>query len=287
MIVRYLPLSLITLVLCDCGHVASSFASSSSKEVSVNSATDATKQNPALVSTMAMDASMLIGPRWVIFSASDSGGQPIAPLQPSLDYGALELTFTDQQIFVSGGCNRFSAPYRHEVKRLDIGELMQTTMNCANAELNAIDNAITRHLKGALTTSVVNDARVPNQKTVQLLAPDGTQLRLYAIVEPTLGDDYTTVLFEVAPQQEPCIQLLLPSLGWCLRVRELRYNESNVLEAEEGWWPYRYAIKGYRHIAGQRNVLRLKQFEIQTPPIHGAASILELDMVIASEMQKQ
>ncbi len=286
MTVRHIPLILITLALCT-AHVRSALASSFSGEVPVNSNSSAANSQPAPISAVATNASMLIGTRWILFSANDSMGGTIASLQPSPYYGALELSFADRRISVSGGCNRFAAPYRYEADRMDVGEMMQTTMKCGDTKLKAIDDAIATYLKGALKVGFIDDARIPDQKFMQFLLSDGTRLKLYAVTESTSGDDYASVLFEVASQEEPCAQPMLPSLGSCLRVREVRYNENNLLEAEGEWWPYPYAIRGYRHIAGQRNVLRLKQFNIPAPPIHGPTSILELDMVLASEMLEQ
>jgi heat shock protein HslJ len=192
MTVRHLPLILITLALCGCAYVTSALASSSSG----NSTSATANSEPAPASAIATNASMLIGTRWILFSANDGMGRPIAPLQTSPYCGALELSFADRRISVSGGCNRFAAPYRYEADRMDVGEMMQTTMKCDDTKLKAIDDAIAMYLKGAMKVGFINDSRTPGLQSMQLLTPDGTQLRLYAATETTPGGDYATIVLE-------------------------------------------------------------------------------------------
>lgn len=232
MAVRHMPLILITLALCT-AHVKSALASSFSSEVPVNSNSGAANSQPAPIPAIATNASMLIGTRWILFSANDSMERMIAPLQPSPNYNALELSFADRRISVNGGCNRFAAPYRYEADRMDVGEMMQTTMKCGDTKRNAIDEAITKHLKGVMKVSFINDDQTSGLQYMQLLTQNGTQLKLYAVTETTPGGDHAIILLEVASHEETCARPMLPDSESCLRVREVRYTENNLLEAAE------------------------------------------------------
>ena len=224
----------------------------------------------------------LRGFHWNLASATDGAGQPIVVLQPDAGH-QLRLVFDDGRVSVSGGCNRMSGSYLQERDTLSIGAMAQTEMACNDQRLMEMDSAIGARLHGELQSRVEGDYAAPR---LSLVAANGDRLTFEGMptAETRYGGPGETMFLEVAAQRVPCAHPLIPNKQ-CLQVRERQYDAQGVAATPPAQWqPLYQDIEGYEHHAGERNVLRVKRFDIRNPPTGAPSVAYVLDMVVESEI---
>src|SRR3546814_18486786 len=88
---------------------------------------------------------------------------------------------------------------------------------------------------------------------------------------------------EVAPQRIDCNHPMMPDYK-CLQVRDIRYDDSGVKQPPGEWEAFYGDIEGFEFRAGERKVLRLKNFD-RPDPVPAVASSLAYvpSMVVVSE----
>ena len=132
---------------------------------------------------------------------------------------------------------------------------------------------------------------------IQMTSRPSAQLRLVSpgngtlnfTGEPTPESIYgasTTVFFELAAHSVACPNPPL-SHTRCLQYRERHYDDKGLVVGSPGEWkPLTVKIEGFTHHEGERNVLRVKQF--QRPASAGGApsNLYVLDLVVDSEIVK-
>lgn len=256
---NHLPVVTLALLLTGCGHSPA-----------------------AAVSQPAPDPQWLGRYHWQLQRADDGSGTAIAELAvpdpsrpPQLDLGA------DGRLSVGNTCNGMSARYTVEGAQLRIGALASTRRACAPA-LMALDEALATRLHGALQAAVQMDGSTP---LLVLTSEGGDRLEFRGQVSDAAryGDAGETVFLEVAAATVPCVHAPLAD-GRCLQVREVRYDARGLKAGEPGpWHAFADPIQGYEHVAGVRNVLRLKRYRIAEPAAGGADEAYVLDMVVESE----
>ena len=221
--------------------------------------------------------------RWTLVSATDANNRRIPGLPPGQDHPVV-LSFAGSRLSVQGPCNRFVGGYQ-------INAANQLTANVAASTMMACDPALMR-ADSALSSLLAKPLQVqmtgrPSAQ-LQLVSPgNGT---LHFTGEPTPESLYgagTTVFLEIAPQSVACPNPPPPSTR-CLQYRERHFDEKGLAVGTPGAWkPLTFNIEGFTHREGERNVLRVKQF--QRPASAGSASsnLYVLDLVVESETVKR
>ena len=69
---------------------------------------------------------------WHLASAVDASGKPIAALQKGID-NRLRLSFTEQGLSITGGCNTQFGGYRYDKGVLQVAQLAATMKACEPA----------------------------------------------------------------------------------------------------------------------------------------------------------
>ena len=214
---------------------------------------------------------------WVLFSATDAKGKNI-PLFQRVSFLA-NVSVTDSHVLFSGRCNRFLAPYRQEEDILVLGQAYKSSLACSVKDA-ATDQTLASILKGQFKITFDPDARWPNVSLMQLREASGRELILYRGAERQAGDNFKIVYLEISPKATQCYVPMLDDSSPCMQSRLLQLSENGELKALGEWQPHYYAIGGYRHIEGQRAVLRAKRYLVDTPEIHGAHEIDVLDVLL-------
>ncbi|QQP94707.1 META and DUF4377 domain-containing protein [Lysobacter enzymogenes] len=250
--------------------------SQSGAQPDTGAAPAAVKSDPALASSVD-----LRGYTWNLDTATDAAGKPIALLQREGKYG-LKLSFSGDNLGVSGGCNHVGAGFKLAGDRIDIGAFRTTLMACEDQRLMQMDSAISEQLKGSARFAIEGDAPQP-----RLLLTTAGGAKLVLSGEPTAETRYgsagTTMFLEVDSQLRKCSHPLIPNYQ-CLWVRERKYDDNGVALKPSDEWHFLYQnIEGYTHEAGIRNVVRVKKFDIKNPPADASSVAYVQDMVIESE----
>lgn len=217
---------------------------------------------------------------WHLVSATDAAGQPIAALQKGIER-KLRLSFGDQRLNISGGCNGQFGGYRYENGVLHVTQLASTMMACERSLMD-LDAEVAKRLKGELRTVVIGDSAEPG---LQLTTQDGAVLKFAgeATPETRYGSQGEIRFLEVAGSTVKCSHPLIPNYQ-CLQVRERRYDAAGLqLPTQDPWHPLYQSIEGYAHQDGVRNVLRVKQYDWKNPPADAPAKVYVLDMVVEQD----
>lgn len=214
---------------------------------------------------------------WVLFTATDARGQKIPLFQR--DSFLANVSIADNHALFSGRCNRFLAPYTQEEGVLVLGQAYKSSLVCSKKEV-ANDQSLEALLKGQFKVTFNPDARWPNLNLMQLREASGLELILYRGAERKTGDNFNFVYLEISPQVAQCHVPMLDEPASCMQSRLLQLSENGALKTVGEWQPHYYAISGYRHIEGQRAVLRAKRYLVDTPEIHGAHEIDVLDVLL-------
>ena len=220
--------------------------------------------------------------RWTLVSASDANNRRIPSLPPGQDRSVV-LSFAGSRLSVQGPCNRFVGGYQvTSANQLTVHAAASTMMACDPALMQA-DSALSNLLAKPLRVEMIGR---PSAQ-LQLVSPGNGTLDFTG--EPTPESLYgagTTVFLEIAAQSVGCPNPPSPNTR-CLRYRERHYDDKGLPLGTPGEWkPLTVNIEGFTHREGERNVLRVKQF--QRPASAGAApsNIYVLDLVVESEIAK-
>jgi heat shock protein HslJ len=219
---------------------------------------------------------------WTLVSATDANNRSIAGLPPGKDHPVV-FSFADSRLSVQGPCNRLVGGYQiTAAKQLTFNGGASTRMACDPALMQAeatLFDLLAKPLKVQMTGS-------PSAQ-LQLVSRGNETLKFTG--EPTPESLYgpgATVFLEISPQSVDCPNPPSPNTR-CLLYRERHYDDKGLAVGTPGEWkPLTVNIEGFTHHEGERNVLRVKQF--QRPASAGGApsNILVLDLVVETETVK-
>ena len=220
--------------------------------------------------------------RWTLVSATDVNNHRIAGLPPGKEHPVV-LSFTGSRLSVQGPCNRLSGGYQvTAANQLTVTAGASTRMACDPALMHADDA-----LFGMMAKPLQFQMTGRPSARLRLVSPgNGTLIFSGERTPESLYGPATTVFLEIAPQSIACPNPPSPNTR-CLQYRERHYDEKGLAVGAPGEWkPLTFNIEGFTHREGERNVLRVKQF--QRPASAGAApsNIYVLDLVVETETVK-
>jgi len=218
--------------------------------------------------------------RWRLDSATDGAGQPIGAVFPAAGR-AFVFGFSGARVLVEGGCNAMRGDYGIAADgRLEFGRMAATMMACEPALMQA-DAALARLLAVPLQVAMVGGA----QPQLRLVTTANDTLVLVGQPTPEALYGAGTLMFlEVAAFRVPCRHPLMPD-ATCLQVRERKYGERGLPLGTPGEWRTFYgSIDGYTYTEGERNVLRVKRFQLSQTPADASSFVYVLDLKVESEI---
>lgn len=220
--------------------------------------------------------------RWTLVSASDANNRRIANLPPGQDR-PVALSFADSRLSVQGPCNRFVGGYQVTAADQLTANVAASTMMACDPALMQADSALSNLLAKPLQVQMTGR---PSARLRLVSRGNGT---LNFIGEPTPESLYgpgTTVFLEIAAQSVACPNPPSPNTR-CLQYRERQYDDKGLLVGTPGEWkPLTVNIEGFTHREGERNVLRVKQFQVPASAGGSPSNLYVLDLVVESEVVK-
>jgi hypothetical protein len=220
--------------------------------------------------------------RWTLVSATDANNRRIAGLPPGQDRPVV-FSFADSRLSVQGPCNRLVGGYQvTAANQLTVNVRASTMMACDPALMQA-DSALSILLARPLQVQMTGR---PSAQ-LQLVSPGNGTLNFTGAPTPeSLYGAATTVFLEIAAQSVACPNPPSPNTR-CLLYRERHYDDKGLLVGTPGEWkPLTVNIEGFTHREGERNVLRVKQFQVPASPGGAPSNLYVLDMVVESEILK-
>ena len=225
-------------------------------------------------------ASQLTRYHWQLQGANNAQGQRIDAL--FMSYGTpLQLNFEDDRINILHSCNLLGGTYAVTGDAVTFSQMTSTKMACADPKLMALDGEISKRLEGPLSYTLAESE--PPQLRLRNRAGD----TLLFAGEPIAKADYDgpgqRVFLEVQAQTQPCHHPLIEDMQ-CLVTREVHYDAQGLKTGKPGEFGFFYdQIKGYTHVPGVRNVLRVNRYKLKNPPMDASNTAWVLDMVVESD----
>lgn len=194
----------------------------------------------------------------------------------------LVLNFSDQgRLSIETSCNGMGASWKIEGNTITTSSLMSTAMACPEASMQ----------QEGIAGGLLNERKVPfqlntsdlNAPTLTLTDASGQTLVFTGKMTPetqykTQGE---TIFLEVSPETKACTGVAKQT---CLQVREIKYAESGVkTQVDKDWTLFYDHIEGFQHTPNERQVIRVKRYEIKNPAADQSKYAYVHDMTVERE----
>lgn len=191
---------------------------------------------------------------------------------------------SDGRLTVSTTCNTLSTAWRVENNEVITGNTMMTQMACSAADMR----------QEAIAAKLLNDRKVPfildatDRQKPTLTLMDATGQRYVFSGTMTAETQYQgegqTMFYEIHPNTKACTGVVRQQ---CLQVKEIRYNPQGLKTYQDANWSLFYGqIQGYEHNPKERQVIRVKRYEIKNPAADQSKYAYVYDMTIERSLIK-
>lgn len=197
----------------------------------------------------------------------------------------LVLRFNEKQrLSISTNCNRVGGAWKIDGQSIEVGDMMSTMMACTNSSMQQESLALALFSKRKVPFVLdVNDIEKP---TLTIRALDG-QSYVFAgkmTAETKYQSTGETIFLEVSPETKSCTGVAPQT---CLQVREIKYAENGVKsQVDKDWTLFYDHIEGFQHTPNERQVIRVKRYEIKNPAADQSKYAYVHDMTIEHESVK-
>jgi heat shock protein HslJ len=217
-----------------------------------------------------------------------NANKTLASYQWSTDTGApkpLVLNFSDDnRLSINTSCNTMASSWKVESNIIETGTLMSTMMACSGdlMKQEGIAGQIFESGKTAFKLNL-NDVNTP---TLTLTAKNGTPYVFTGKMTPetkyqTQGE---TIFLEVSPETKKCTGVAPQT---CLQVREVKYADNGVkTQVDKDWTLFYNQIEGFEHRPNERQIIRVKRYEIKNPAADQSKYAYVYDMAVEREAIK-
>src|SRR5215469_258421 len=220
--------------------------------------------------------------RWTLVSATDANNRRIAGLPPGQDRSVV-LSMADSWLSVQGPCNRLFAGYQVTAANQLIVNVRASTKRACDLALMQADSALSILLARPLQVQMTGR---PSAQLQLVSAGNGTLNFTGGPTPESLYGPGITVFLEIAAQSVACPNPPSPHTR-CLQYRERHYDDKGLVIGTPGEWKLLTVnIEGFTHREGERNVLRVKQFQVPRSAGGAPSNLYVLDMVVESETVK-
>ncbi|MDM1758545.1 MULTISPECIES: META and DUF4377 domain-containing protein [unclassified Acinetobacter] len=208
--------------------------------------------------------------------------------QWSVDTGAakpLILNFAqDGSLGISTSCNSMSTSWKIENNQIVSTNVASTLMACPGDATKQEGLAASLFEKGK-TAFVLNTSN-PQNPTLTLTSAKGEKVVFTGQLTPetkynTQGE---TIFLEISPETKQCTGVAPQT---CLQVREIKYADNGVKsQVDKDWTLFYDKIEGFTHTPNERQVVRIKRYEIKNPAADQSKYAYVQDMIIEREAVK-
>ena len=206
--------------------------------------------------------------------------------QPQGTDQPIVLSFDDQQrLSIATGCNTQGTSWKIEKGQIVTADLMSTMMACSPELMQ--QEQFSGALFGKRHIPFVLDSQNPNKPTLTVIGATGQKVVFEG--KMTAETQYQTqaevIFLEIAPETKPCSGVAPQT---CLQVREIKYAENGVkLATNQNWSLFYDQIQGFTHMPSERQVVRVKRYEIKNPAADQSKYAYVQDMIIERETIKK
>jgi heat shock protein HslJ len=176
----------------------------------------------------------------------------------------LVLNFDDKgRLSIATSCNGMSGSWKVENNQIVTGPLMATQMACPEASMQ--QESIAKDLFNDRKAPFVLNLNDPQQPTLTLISATGQKYVFTGKMTPETkyNSQAETIFLEIAPETKSCTGVAPQT---CLQVREVKYAENGVkTQVDKDWTLFYDKIEGFTHTPNERQIIRVKRYEIKHP----------------------
>ena len=185
---------------------------------------------------------------------------------------------------ISTSCNSMSTQWKVEHNTLVTGNIASTMMACP-------DNAMKQE---GLASSLLSDRKTPfvlnttdpQNPTLTIISATGEKLVFTGKLTPETqyNSQGETIFLEISPETKQCTGVAPQT---CLQVREIKYNEQGIkTQVDANWSNFYDQIEGFEHTPNERQIIRVKRYEIKNPAADQSKYAYIFDMAVEREAVK-
>lgn len=195
------------------------------------------------------------------------------------------LHFSDKQrLNISTGCNNVGGSWKIDGQSIEVGDMMSTMMACSDELMQQESQATALFSKRK--APFVLDVTDVEKPTLTLRAADGQSYVFTG--KMTAENKYQTVgetiFLEISPDTKRCTGV---SPQTCLQVREIKYADNGVKsQVDKDWSLFYDHIEGYQHSPNERQVIRVKRYQIKHPAADQSKYAYVHDLTVEREAVK-
>lgn len=197
----------------------------------------------------------------------------------------LLLNFDAQgRLSISTSCNGMGTNWKIENNQILTGELMATKMACAEASMQ--QEKVASDLFSKRTIPFILDLKNPEQPTLRLTSASGQTYLFTGEMTPETKyqTQAETIFLEISPETKSCTGVAPQT---CLQVREIKYAENGVkTQVDKDWTLFYDQIQGFQHSPTEKQIIRVKRYEIKNPAADQSKYAYVHDMTVERAMIK-
>ena len=205
--------------------------------------------------------------------------------QPQGTDKPLVLNFNDQQrLSIATGCNTQGTSWKIEKGQIVTADLMSTMMACSPELMK--QEQFSSSLFAKRTIPFVLNTQDVNKPTLTLIDATGQKVVFEGKMTPETQyqTQAETIFLEISPETKKCTGV---SPQTCLQVREIKYAENGVkTQVDKDWTLFYNHIEGFEHNPNERQIIRVKRYEIKNPAADQSKYAYVHDMTIERETIK-
>ena len=176
----------------------------------------------------------------------------------------LVLNFDDQgRLSIATSCNGMGSSWKVENNQIVTGPLMGTQMACPDASMQ--QENIAKDLFNNRKVPFILDLKNSQQPTLTIISATGQKYVFTGTMTPEskYQTQAETIFLEISPETKPCSGVAPQN---CLQVREVKYSESGIkTQVDKDWTLFYDQIEGFTHNPNERQIIRVKRYEIKHP----------------------
>ncbi|AWL29705.1 DUF4377 domain-containing protein [Acinetobacter defluvii] len=198
----------------------------------------------------------------------------------------LVLNFSDKgQLSISTSCNGMNTTWKVENNQIITGNLAATQMACP-ANAMAQEGIAAQLFENGKTAFILNTSNTQSP-TLTITSAKGEKFVFTGKMTPETQyqGQGETIFLEISPETKECSAGVMKKQ--CLQVREIKYAENGVkTQVDKDWTLFYDNIDGFTHRPNERQVVRLKRYEIKNPAADQSKYAYVQDMIIEREAIK-
>ncbi|WP_216936925.1 MULTISPECIES: META and DUF4377 domain-containing protein [unclassified Acinetobacter] len=182
------------------------------------------------------------------------------------------------------GCNGLGTTWSVKNNIITTGEVIGTEMAC-DAALMEQERFVSQLLQKRDIPFMLN-AKDRSKPTLTLVAANGQTYEFTGKMTPETRyqGQAETISLEISPETKSCIGVAQQT---CLQVKEVKYDQNGLqTQVDKDWTLFYDQIEGFQHVPNERQIIRVKRFEIKQPAADQSKYAYIFDMAVERELVK-